>query len=56
MIPILLYTEESAELIGGSIIHVPGSNRVLEKLVSGEWDSQFLVLEPGRTVSDGDFI
>ncbi|MBQ6509588.1 MAG: DUF1638 domain-containing protein [Flexilinea sp.] len=48
--------EESAELIGGSIIHVPGSNRVLEKLVSGEWDSQFLVLEPGRTVSDGDFI
>ena len=48
--------EESAELIGGSIIHVPGSNLVLEKLVSGEWDGQFLILEPGRTVSDGDFI
>lgn len=48
--------KESAELIGGTIIHVPGSNRVLEKLVSGEWDSQFLILEPGQTVSDRDFI
>ena len=47
---------ESADLINGSIIHVPGSNRVLEKLVSGAWDSQFLILEPGRTVSDCDFI
>ena len=48
--------KESAELIGGSIIHVPGSNRVLEKLISGEWDNQFLILEPGQTVSDRDFI
>lgn len=48
--------KESAELIGGTIIHVPGSNRVLEKLVSGKWDSQFLILEPGQTVSDRDFI
>ena len=48
--------KESADLINGSIIHVPGSNRVLEKLVSGVWDEQFLILEPGRTVSDSDFI
>ena len=48
--------KESADLIGGSIIHVPGSNRVLEKLVSGNWDGQFYVLEPGQTLSDKDFI
>lgn len=48
--------QESADLIGGSIIHVPGSNRVLEKLVSGEWDEQFHVVEPGQTLSDKDFI
>ncbi len=48
--------EESAGLINGTVEHVPGSNRVLEKLVSGCWDEQFYVLEPGQTVSDGDFI
>ncbi len=48
--------EESAALIGGSVEHVPGSNRVLEKLVSGCWDRQFYVLEPGMTLSEDDFV
>ena len=48
--------KESAELIGGSVIHVPGSNRVLEKLVSGNWDSQFNIAESGRILSDDDFV
>ncbi len=47
--------EESAALINGTIEHVPGSNLVLEKLVSSHWDDQFYVLEPGRAQSDGDF-
>lgn len=52
----LKYADESAALISGTVEHVPGSNRTLEKLVSGQWDSQFLILEPGRTMSDGDFV
>lgn len=30
--------------------HVPGSNLILEKLVSGRWDEQFLVIEKGQTM------
>ena len=52
----LKYADESAALISGTVEHVPGSNRTLDKLVSGQWDSQFLILEPGRTMSDGDFV
>ena len=51
----LAYAQESADMIGGSVDHVPGSNRVLEKLLGGEWDEQFLVLEPGETVTEEDF-
>lgn len=44
----------SAELIGGTVEHVPGSNRILEKLVSGRWDDQFMILEPGETMREWD--
>ena len=50
------YARESAELIGGTVEHVPGSNRILEKLVSGQWDEQFFVLRPGETVFDEDLL
>ncbi len=35
--------------------HVPGSNRILEKLVSGRWDEQFLVIGKGQTIALEDF-
>ncbi len=37
-----------ADLIRCDLDYVGGSNRVLEKLVSGHWDEQFLVTEPGE--------
>ena len=49
------YAEHSADLIGATVDHVPGSNRVLQKLVTGDWDDQFLVLEPGETMAEEDF-
>ena len=48
------YAKLSAELINGSVDHVPGSNMVLEKLVSGNWDEQFLILEPGAFMTEFD--
>lgn len=44
-----------ADLIGCTLDFVPGSNRMLEKLVSGNWDMQFLVAEPGHCIRHGDF-
>ena len=44
----------SADLIDGTVEHVPGSNRILEKLVSGQWDDQFLILEPGMAMEERD--
>ena len=52
----LEFAEESAALISGRLLHVPGSNRMLEKLVSGQWDEQFYVLKPGETVTEENFI
>ena len=56
------YTEEyaaaaqrDADLIHADLDYVPGSNLLLEKLVSGRWDGQFLVAEPGHLLIHGDF-
>ena len=40
-----------AELIDGQLDFVEGSNIMLEKLVSGRWDDQFLIVEPGVTIT-----
>ena len=47
--------QENADQIGAALDFVPGSNRILEKLVSGRWDGQFIVAEPGRMLRHGDF-
>ena len=38
-----------------SLDYVQGSNLMLEKLVGGRWDRQFLVAEPGHLIRHGDF-
>jgi len=40
-----------AESIEAELRYVPGSNRILEKLVCGEWDEQFLVNEPDTVIT-----
>jgi len=52
------YVEEAqknADLIRCDLDYVAGSNRILEKLVSGRWDAQFLVIEAGQTVVERGF-
>lgn len=47
--------QRSADLIGCDLDYTPGSNRLLEKLMRGQWDDQFIVAEPGRPVAHKDF-
>ena len=49
------YAQESADLIFAELNYVEGSNRVLEKLVGGDWDEQFLVFPPEKDPSLFDF-
>ena len=34
---------------------VQGSNRLIEKLLQGPWDDEFVVAEPGQTIAYADF-
>lgn len=42
---------EFAKTYGWELFEAEGSNRLLEKLLSGDWDEEFLVCEPGQTVT-----
>lgn len=53
--PYLSLARENAALIDGKLSHVPGSNRILEKLVSGRWDRQFQVCEAGSVITRDTF-
>jgi hypothetical protein len=48
--------EESAKLIHSQVQFVEGSNILLEKLVSGRWDEQFIVAEKGQVLEKEDFL
>ena len=48
--------QKNADLIRCSLDYVQGSNRMLEKLVSGKWDQQFAVMEPGKAIHMDDYI
>ena len=47
--------QKTADLIRCSLGYVEGNNHILEKLVSGQWDAQFVVLESGREMTEQDF-
>lgn len=47
--------QENADLVRCILDYVPGSNRILEKLVSGKWDEQFVIFEKGETIGLKNF-
>ena len=47
--------QEQADQIHAELDYVPGSIRLLRKLVSGRWDGQFIVAFPGKKILHGDF-
>lgn len=48
--------KRDADFINVPLGYVQGSNRIMEKLVSGEWDEQFLIVEPGTVIDANDFL
>lgn len=52
----LRQVQRDADLTQCAVRHVPGSIRILEKLVSGQWDEQFLIVEPGNSLAWKDFL
>ena len=47
--------QEQADQIKAELDYVPGSILLLEKLLSGRWDEQFIVAPPGKRILHGDF-
>lgn len=47
--------QKNADLMDAALDYVEGSNHLLEKLVGGQWDEQFLVAEPGHLIRHADF-
>lgn len=45
-----------AVMIHSEVNYVPGSNIIFEKLVSGRWDEQFVVAEPGTKLCNNLFV
>lgn len=48
------FARAQAELLELEFEEIPGSNRLLEKMLSGDWDSEFQVVPPGGTVAMPD--
>ena len=49
------YLETAASFYGLPIEYLPGSLRFLEKLVGGEHDEEFIVVEPGQELEESRF-
>ena len=53
--PVREYAAECAEQFGLMKDEVPGSNRILHKMITGEWDEDIIVLDPSVSVKEEDF-
>ena len=44
------YAQKVAEFLGWTLEEIPGSHTLLQRLVAGNWDGEFVVVEPGGQV------
>lgn len=51
----VIEAQKNADRLNAALNYVPGSNHLLEKLVAGRWDEQFIVAQPGEIVRHGSF-
>lgn len=49
-------SKQIAEEFGLNFEEIQGSSSLVEKMISGPWDSEFLVIQPGQTVLYQDFV
>jgi hypothetical protein len=45
------YLEKQAQRYGLRYEEIPGTNTLMRKLVSGKWDDDFIVVEPGQEIT-----
>ncbi len=50
------FARAMAEVFELRFEEIPGSNRLLVKMLSGDWGSEFVVVEPGNQVTMDDFM
>ena len=55
MKPVIEYADECAERFGLKRYIVPGDNKPMEKLITGEWDDDIIIAEPGQIIKEEDF-
>lgn len=48
---VFAHAQKTAELLGKKVNKIPGSTVILEKLFTGNWDKDFIVLKPGERLS-----
>ena len=51
----VIQAQADADLINADLGYVSGGNRILEKLVTGCWDEQFLIVLPETKITQGLF-
>lgn len=51
----VIKAQKYADRMDVALDYVEGSDHLLEKLVGGQWDGQFLVAEPGHLIRHADF-
>ncbi len=49
------YARKTADQFNLRFEEIPGSNALVLKMITGPWDEDFLVVEPGQTISYLDF-
>ncbi len=47
---------EVADFLGAAYSVYPGNLRLVKKLLQGPWDSEFIVLQPGETLTGEEFL
>lgn len=50
------YTKATAERFGLRYEEIQGSTALIEKMVDGPWDEEFVVVPPGRAITYSDFL
>lgn len=50
------YARETAAAFGLNFEEIDGSPALMQKMVNGPWDGEFLVIPPGEVVSYADFV
>ena len=55
MDPVMEYADECAGIMELAKSVVPGSNQIMRKLITGEWDEDIIVKTPGEAVLEEDF-